>query len=766
MSARTTVTYPADPRPRLAPVPDPAPSTVRGRTIELPEPPTDEERDLYLGPQRRWVIPVSFLCYVLIVISIGFFVARHIWAVVLVLPLIVSAVGTTISLVTSSRRRRDTLEGHRAKVASWNPAHVPSIDVFLPSAGEDLAVLSNTYRHVSALQWRGEVNVLVLDDSAREDVRRLAHGHGFTYLSRPNRGWFKKAGNLRYAFEHSAGDVILVLDADFVPRPDALTELVPYLDDPAIGIVQSPQYFDSHSRMNWIQRAAGATQILFYRWVQPSRDRSRAAICVGTSALYRRAGLDAAGGYALIGHSEDVHTGVNLMRAGYEVRYVPTIVTKGLCPDTIDQFATQQYRWCTGSMSLLFSRGFHRLPLTSMQRLSYWSGFLYYITTAVNVFVTARAADPDGLVRARTRPPGELRLRGAGHGRASVDRPVHHPGTRVAGGTCAHPDDVLLLPCTRVVRRPSPAYRRLGGHRRGRAVEDCDPASAAGSSLVRRRAGAPVGRDPAAHAGVRARPVLAHDRLRRAQPRDRAAPGPRPYRAAAAASSRPGGLTMATTTLTPTRTRALPPPTAAPAPRRSPTWLGSALLWLPVIWAAQLALALRPGLNRNAFEDEGLYVYMGHRVIAHLLHGSPLPEVPGSYFSGAPSFYPVLAAMADSVGGLAAARGVSLLFALVATGAVYLIGERLYGRTAGLLGAAAFVLCGSVIFQSHLAVYDSTTMAFGALAAYAAVRGAQDHRLLERAPRRSAADAGRPGEVRRADLCPGRRRARRCGRLA
>ena len=176
MSARTTVTYPADPRPRLAPVPDPAPSTVRGRTIELPEPPTDEERDLYLGPQRRWVIPVSFLCYVLIVISIGFFVARHIWAVVLVLPLIVSAVGTTISLVTSSRRRRDTLEGHRAKVASWNPAHVPSIDVFLPSAGEDLAVLSNTYRHVSALQWRGEVNVLVLDDSAREDVRRLAHG--------------------------------------------------------------------------------------------------------------------------------------------------------------------------------------------------------------------------------------------------------------------------------------------------------------------------------------------------------------------------------------------------------------------------------------------------------------------------------------------------------------------------------------------------------------------------------------------------------------
>jgi cellulose synthase (UDP-forming) len=141
--------------------------------------------------------------------------------------------------------------------------------------------------------------------------------------------------------------------------------------------------------MNWLQRSAGATQMLFYRWVQPSRDRSDAAICVGTSALYRRAALVRAGGYALIGHSEDVHTGVKLMRAGFRIRYVPTIVTKGLCPDDLHSFATQQYRWCTGSMSLLFSRQFHRTRLTAMQRLSYFSGFLYYISTAVNVFAMA-----------------------------------------------------------------------------------------------------------------------------------------------------------------------------------------------------------------------------------------------------------------------------------------------------------------------------------------------------------------------------------------
>jgi cellulose synthase (UDP-forming) len=352
----------------------------------LPQPPGDAERDLYLGRRHRWIGAVSFVGFVLILVSVWFFVYRHPWSAFLLVPVAVTTLGAVVSLVTSSRRRRDTLHSHRTRVETWAPGRYPSVDVFLPSAGESLDVLANTYRHVAALDWPGRLNVYVLDDSGRPVVEEAAAAHGFTYLSRPDRGVFKKAGNLRFGFDHSDGDLILILDADFVPRPDALRELAPYFDDSDVGLVQSPQFFDVDRRMNWLQRSAGATQMLFYRWVQPSRDRSDAAICVGTSAVYRRAALVRAGGYALIGHSEDVHTGVRLMRAGFRIRYVATVVTKGLCPDDLHSFATQQYRWCTGSMSLLFSKQFHRTPLSVMQRLSYFSGFLYYITTAVNVF--------------------------------------------------------------------------------------------------------------------------------------------------------------------------------------------------------------------------------------------------------------------------------------------------------------------------------------------------------------------------------------------
>jgi cellulose synthase (UDP-forming) len=255
----------------------------------------------------------------------------------------------------------------------------------LPSAGEDLAVLLNTYEGVRALDYPGVVNVLVLDDSDRRAVQRLAEQHAFTYLVRPNRGHMKKAGNLKHGFDHSDGEVIVIFDADFVPRPDFLRELMPYLDDPTIAIVQSPQFFDTAARLPWLQRSAGAVQESFYRWAQPSRDALGAPICVGTCALYRRTALNESGGFAQIGHSEDVHTGVNLMKVGYRTMYIPVVLAKGLCPDRMPSFISQQYRWCAGSMSLLVDKAFHDSPLTYRQRMCFFTGFGYYISTAIGV---------------------------------------------------------------------------------------------------------------------------------------------------------------------------------------------------------------------------------------------------------------------------------------------------------------------------------------------------------------------------------------------
>ena len=93
--------------------------------------------------------------------------------------------------------------------------HGETVDVFLPSCGEPLAVLNNTFHYVSRMIWRGLKTVYVLDDSAREKVRDLADRYDFRYIVRPNPGELKKAGNLLHALDLSAGDFIAVIDADF-----------------------------------------------------------------------------------------------------------------------------------------------------------------------------------------------------------------------------------------------------------------------------------------------------------------------------------------------------------------------------------------------------------------------------------------------------------------------------------------------------------------------------------------------------------------------
>jgi cellulose synthase (UDP-forming) len=353
---------------------------------EIPSDVTDEQKYWYFGPQQRWFLVIRFLTFVSLIASLSRFCFEdpHLSALMFV-ALMLAAV-SVVSLYTSTRPRVVSRNSHDDRVNHWSGFGAPTVDVLLPSAGEHLIVLANTYRHVQAMDYPGLVSVYVLDDSGRDEVSDLAARYGFRYLSRPDRGRLKKAGNLGFGYDHSNGEVITVFDADFAPRRDYLLELMPYLDDPRVGIIQSPQFFDTRGAAPWLQRAAGAAQELFYRWVQPSRDALGAPICVGTCALYRRQALERAGGFAQIAHSEDVHTGVAVMAAGYQVRYVPVVLAKGLCPEGIHPFLNQQYRWCAGSLSLMINADFHAMDLGWRQRLCFWSGFGYYISTAVTAF--------------------------------------------------------------------------------------------------------------------------------------------------------------------------------------------------------------------------------------------------------------------------------------------------------------------------------------------------------------------------------------------
>ena len=280
------------------------------------------------------------------------------------------------------------LAAHRARIGAWHPTSYPDVDLYLPICGEPIELLRNTWIAVLGLieDYAGQARAHVLDDGPSSEAQSMAESFGFCYIHRPDWPAGKKAGNLRYAFSQTSAEYLVILDADFAPRRDFLAETLPYLDDPAIAIVQTPQYFRSSPAQTWIERAAGPIQEVFYRTVQVARNRLDAAVCCGTSAVYRRAALEPYGGPTLIPYAEDVHTGLDVRRAGWSMTYIPILLSTGICPDNLDAFVRQQYRWCSGNVGIVFSRRLWAIPMRLPARLTYISGFLYYAYTALLTF--------------------------------------------------------------------------------------------------------------------------------------------------------------------------------------------------------------------------------------------------------------------------------------------------------------------------------------------------------------------------------------------
>jgi hypothetical protein len=374
--------------------PPASPDTVAARrrrqqtSLILPPPPDNDEKYIYIFRNLTYLTTILVIGAGCLIISQARFEAHEpaLWPFMAFTATYIVYQG--ISLPVNFTGRGFDLVVHQERVREWRPLSYPSVDVYLPICGEPIEMLGNTWEAVSELVagYGGVAQTYVLDDGPSDEAQSVSESFGFCYLRRPDLRACKKSGNLRFAFARTDGEYILILDADFAPRRDLLAETLPYMDDPTIAIVQTPQFFRGSARQTWIENAAGAIQEVFYRSIQVARDRFGAAICVGTSAVYRRSALEPQGGPTLIPYAEDVHTGLDVRRAGWSMVYLPIVLSTGICPDNLDAFVRQQYRWCTGNAGVLFSRRLWTVPMTLPARLTYVSGFFYYAFTGMLTF--------------------------------------------------------------------------------------------------------------------------------------------------------------------------------------------------------------------------------------------------------------------------------------------------------------------------------------------------------------------------------------------
>lgn len=256
------------------------------------------------------------------------------------------------------------------------------VDVYVPTYNEDVAILEATLVGCNAITYPH--TTYVLDDGRRPEVEQLARRLRCEYLTRADNA-HAKAGNLNAALPRTRGELIVVLDADTVPQPDFLDRTVGYFSDERVALVQLPQEFYNFDSVQHVSRRDLSVpwheQELFYRVIQPGKNRWNASFWCGSPSVIRRAALESVGGVATDSITEDLHTTLRLHARGWKTVYCNEVLAYGIAAQTLEAFTVQRLRWAQGTMQILRSRDNPLLlpGLSLAQRLSHLASMVTYL---------------------------------------------------------------------------------------------------------------------------------------------------------------------------------------------------------------------------------------------------------------------------------------------------------------------------------------------------------------------------------------------------
>jgi cellulose synthase/poly-beta-1,6-N-acetylglucosamine synthase-like glycosyltransferase/exo-beta-1,3-glucanase (GH17 family) len=265
----------------------------------------------------------------------------------------------------------------------------PKVSIHIPAYFEPVEMLKQTLDAVARLDYPNFECVVIINNTPdpafwqpiQDHCRTL--GERFKFINAEKVKGFK-AGALRIAMERTAADaeIIGIIDADYVVRPDWLKDLVPVFADPRVGLVQAPQEHRDGDRslMHYIMNGEYAG---FFDIGMVQRNEANAIIVHGTMCLIRRSAMDMAGGWAGDTICEDTDLGLAIIEHGWITHYTNERYGHGLLPDTYEAFRKQRHRWAYGGFQIVKKHWRKFLPgasrLTPDQRREFSLGWLNWL---------------------------------------------------------------------------------------------------------------------------------------------------------------------------------------------------------------------------------------------------------------------------------------------------------------------------------------------------------------------------------------------------
>lgn len=260
--------------------------------------------------------------------------------------------------ITTEVKRKKEADRYEESVKSGE--YLPSVDVFIPTYKEPDFIVRRTAIGCQAMDYPNKT-IYILDDTRRPHIQKMAEELGCKYITRPDNN-HAKAGNLNNALPKTDGELITIMDADFVPFTNFLSRTVGFFQNPKYDLVQTPQFFynpDYHARNLGLSNKMPNDMEHFFGHVQPGRDNGNCVVCCGTSYVVRRSSLEAIGGYYTGCCVEDYQTSIKLLTNGGCIAYLNELLSMGESTRMFADFLDQRLRWLQGNMQVYFRKDLH-----------------------------------------------------------------------------------------------------------------------------------------------------------------------------------------------------------------------------------------------------------------------------------------------------------------------------------------------------------------------------------------------------------------------
>jgi cellulose synthase/poly-beta-1,6-N-acetylglucosamine synthase-like glycosyltransferase/peptidoglycan/xylan/chitin deacetylase (PgdA/CDA1 family)/spore germination protein YaaH len=256
-------------------------------------------------------------------------------------------------------------------------------------------VISATLQSLLKTDYRGDLDVIVVDDGSRDDtaaeVEKIAAVDARVRLIRQeNHG---KARALQCGIGAARHELIVFIDADTHFQRQTLPRLLAPFSNPDIGGVSG------HAKVGNLRSFIGRCQSLEYI-VGFNLDRRAytrwncITVLPGAISAIRKAAIDRAGGLSLDTLAEDTDLTLSLHKQRLRIVYVPAAVAWTEAPETVRALSRQRFRWAYGTLQCLwkhrdmvFNWKYRALGWFSLPSIWFFQIILVAITPAVDLFL-------------------------------------------------------------------------------------------------------------------------------------------------------------------------------------------------------------------------------------------------------------------------------------------------------------------------------------------------------------------------------------------